>query len=102
MFNEEEIELTDAERAALAALPRERAPSDLLEGRVMNELSSRGFLSRASRRNNRVASIALRSAAAILIFVAGALTERFVSDRNSKHEVAPAQPVRTAQVELWI
>jgi len=31
MFNDEEIELTDAERAALAALPRERTPSDLLE-----------------------------------------------------------------------
>ena len=102
MFNDEEIELTDAERAALAALPRERTPSDLLEGRVMNELRSRGFLSPAMRRKNRVASIALRSAAAVLIFVAGALTERFVSERSSKAEAVPVQPVRTAQVELWI
>jgi hypothetical protein len=102
MFNDEEIELTDAERAALAALPRERPPSDLLEGRVMNELRSRGFLSPASRRQNRFAAIALRSAAAILIFMAGALTERFVSDRSAQTEIAPAQPVRTAQVELWI
>lgn len=102
MFNDEEIELTDAERTALAALPRERTPSDLLEGRVMNELRSRGFLSPVFRRKNRVATIALRSAAAILIFVAGALTERFVSDRNAKNEIAPVQPVRTAQVELWI
>jgi len=102
MFNDEEIELSDAERAALAALPRERTPSDLLEGRVMNELRSRGILSPALRRNNRVATIALRSAAAILIFFAGALTERFVSDRAAKTETAPTQPVRTAQVELWI
>jgi len=50
MFNDEELELTDAERAALAALPRERMPSDLLEGRVVNELKSRGLLSPASRR----------------------------------------------------
>jgi hypothetical protein len=102
MFNDEEIELTDAERAALAALPRERPPSDLLEGRVMNELRSRGFLSPASRQRNRFAPIALRSAAAILIFVAGALTERFVSNRSEKTQSAPTQPVRTAQVELWI
>jgi hypothetical protein len=102
MFNDEEIELTDAERAALAALPRERTPSDLLEGRVLNELRSRGILLPASRRKNRVATIALRSAAAILIFAAGALTERFVSDRNAKEDIAPVQPVRTAQVELWI
>lgn len=102
MFNDEEIELTDAERAALAALPRERIPSDLLEGRVMNELRSRGFFSPASRPRSRVATFALRSAAAILIFFAGALTERFVSDRTAKNETAPVQPVRTAQVELWI
>ncbi len=102
MFNDDEIELTDVERAALAALPRERTPSDLLEGRVMNELRSRGFVSPVSRRKSRVATIALRSAAAILIFAAGALTERFVSDRNAKEETAPVQPVRTAQVELWI
>ena len=102
MFNDEELELTDAERAALAALPRERMPSDLLEGRVVNELKSRGLLSPASRRQNRFATIALRSAAAILIFMAGALTERFVSDRNATTEIAPVQPVRTAQVELWI
>jgi len=102
MFNDEEIELTDAERAAFTALPRERTPSDLLEGRVMNALKSRGFLSPVSRRKSRFAMIALRSAAAILIFVAGALTERFVSDRNAKGETAPVQPVRTAQMELWI
>jgi hypothetical protein len=102
MFNDEEIELTDAERAALAALPRERTPSDLLEGRVVNELRSRGLLSPASRPKSRIATFALRSAAAILIFAAGAFTERFVSERNAKEEIAPVQPVRTAQVELWI
>jgi hypothetical protein len=102
MFNDEEIELTEAERAAYAALPREHAPSDLLEGRVVGELRSRGILSPASRRKSRVATIALRSAAAVLLFAAGALTERFISDRNASEKTAPVEPVRTAQVELWI
>ena len=102
MFNDEEIELTDAERAAFAALPREHAPSDLLEGRVLGELRSRGVLSSSLRRRSRMATLALRSAAAVFLFAAGALTERLVSDRNAKKESATVQPVRTAQVELWI
>jgi hypothetical protein len=107
MFNEEEMELTDAERAALAALPKERPVSDLLEGRVVNALKSRGILSPASRRGSRFATIALRSAAAVFIFAAGALTERFVFDRqDTERVVKPSQvsneSAKTAQVELWI
>jgi hypothetical protein len=107
MFNDEEMELTDAERAALAALPKERPVGDLLEGRVINALKSRGILSPASRRRSRFTTMALRSAAAIFIFAAGALTERLVFDRpDTEQVVKPSQvsneSAKTAQVELWI
>lgn len=107
MFNDEEMELTDAERAMFAALPREKPVSDLLEGRVANALKSRGILSRTSPRGGRFSTIALRSAAAIFIFAAGALTERLVFDRQETEQVVKPSQVsnesaKTAQVELWI
>ncbi len=107
MFNDEELELTDAERAALAALPRERPMSDLLEGRVVNALKSRGILWSPSRRGSRFTTIALRTAAAVFIFAAGALTERLVLDRQETERVVKPSQVsnesaKTAQMELWI
>src|SRR5216110_1410813 len=107
MFNDKEMDLTDAERAMFAALPKERPVSDLLEGRVVNALKSRGFLSPASRRGSRLTTIALRSAAALFIFAAGALTERLVFDRQETERVVKPSQVsnesaKTAQVELWI
>ena len=107
MFNDEEMELTDAERAMFAALPKERPVSELLESRVVSALKARGLLSPASRRGSRFTTIALRSAAAVFIFAAGALTERLVIDRQeTKQVVKPSQvsneSAKTAQVELWI
>ncbi len=107
MFNDEEIELTDAEREAFAALPKERPVSDLLEGRVVNALKSRGIFSPPSRRGSRFTTIALRSAAAVFIFAAGAVTERFVFDRHETQQVVKPNQVsnesaKPAQMELWI
>lgn len=107
MFNDEEMDLTDAERAMFAALPKERPVSDLLEGRVVNALKSRGILSAPSRRASRFTTIALRSAAAVFIFAAGALTERLIFDRQETEQVIKPSQVsnesaKTAQVELWI
>ncbi|MFN2602430.1 MAG: hypothetical protein ABR582_06690 [Gemmatimonadaceae bacterium] len=106
MFNDEEIELTDVERAMFAALPKERPVNDLLEARVVNALKSRGVLSQP-RRGNRFTTIALRTAAAVFIFAAGALTERIVFGRHeTERVVTPSQvsneSAKTAQVELWI
>jgi hypothetical protein len=107
MFNDEEIELTEAERAMFAALPKERPVSDLLEGRVVTALKSRGVLSPPSRPGNRFTTVALRSAAAAFIFAAGALTERLVFDRQVTEQVVkPSQVInesaKTPQVEIWI
>lgn len=105
MFNDE-IDLTDSERSAFARLPKERQVSDLLEQRVVSELRSRGVLS-ASRKSNRFTTVAIRTAAAVFIFAAGALTQRFIFDRQETTQVAKPTQVRndapkTAQMELWI
>jgi hypothetical protein len=120
MFNEEETDLTEDERTAFAALPRERVPGDLLEERVVRELRTAGMFSRSnaeSRSRSRIASFALRAAAAVVLFAAGVLTERFFSARTNESETAPisakavqqkplpaqrAQPSTVAQLELWI
>ncbi|HEY8164783.1 MAG TPA: hypothetical protein VIF83_04440 [Gemmatimonadaceae bacterium] len=72
-----ENELTPSERAAFGSLPRERAPSDLLEERVVSELRSRGMLSRATRRGARFGT-AWRIAAALALFAGGVATGRFI------------------------
>jgi hypothetical protein len=120
MFNDEEIELTDEERAAFASLPQERALGDLLEERVVRQLRTEGMFSNQpaeSRPRNRVAFFALRAAAAVTLFAGGALTERFLSSRNDDNTVAPiatraaeqkplpahrSDPSKVAQLELWI
>lgn len=45
----EEVELTPEEREGYERLPRERAPGDVLEERVVRALRERGFLSGGSR-----------------------------------------------------
>jgi hypothetical protein len=107
MFNDEEMELTETERVMFATLPKERPVSDLLEARVVNALKSQGILSPTLRRGSRFTRIALRSAAAVFIFAAGALTERLVFDRQDTEQAVKPSPVnnespKTAQVELWI
>lgn len=115
MFNDEELDLSEDERAAFAALSRERAPGDLLEERVVRQLRANGFFSRATPRKN-VAKWALRAAAAVFIFGAGALTERALANRPetaapiaptraAESKTTPAQrtePSKLAQLELWI
>jgi hypothetical protein len=120
MFNDEQIELTEEERAAFASLPREKVPGDLLEERVVRQLRSQGMFSNArgeSPQRNRIAFFALRAAAAVVLFAAGALSERFLSSRNDDNQVAPiparsaeqkavpaqrSEPSKLAQLELWI
>jgi hypothetical protein len=66
-------ELTDEERSALAALPRERDPGPLLEARTVAALRARGVL-RPSRSRWRVAAlpwIAAAAACAAAVFLGG-------------------------------
>jgi hypothetical protein len=93
MFNEDN-DLSEQERTMLAALPREMAPSDLLEERVVRALKSRGHLGTTSKPNRPWARMALRAAAAILLFVGGAVTGKYMLAQPSA-----AAAVSTAQVK---
>ena len=55
----DDTELTPEERAAFAALPRERAASRLMEERTVGELRRRGLLRRARRPRWMAAAAAL-------------------------------------------
>ena len=98
MYSEDEIELTSEERAALAALPREMAPSDLLEERVVRALRNRGEFDSPVRGKSSLV-LAWRVAAAMALFAGGVATERYLlidgSARSASVEV-PATQVRDA------
>ena len=98
MYSEDEIELTSEERAALAALPREMAPSDLLEERVVRALRNRGEFDSPVRGKSSLV-LAWRVAAAMALFAGGVATERYLliddSARSESVEV-PATQVRDA------
>ena len=83
MYNDE-FELTPDERAALAALPREMQPSDLLEERVVRALRAEGQLGAVAKpRSNRGIMAMLRVAAAIALFAGGVATGRYLLASDS-------------------
>jgi hypothetical protein len=53
MYNDDNFELTHDEKTMLASLPREMAPSDMLESRVMRALRTEGYLGSALRDEKR-------------------------------------------------
>lgn len=64
-------ELTPEERAALAALPREATPGDLLEERTVRALAARGLLRRPHSRFRPLAAWMSAAAACAVFFAAG-------------------------------
>jgi hypothetical protein len=72
------------ERALFAALPREAPVDDLQEQRAVNALRAEGYFRRASRRPHWM----LQSAAAVVIFAAGAaLGVRFGADYAARNSI---------------
>ncbi len=88
MYNED-LELSEAERTALAALPREIAPSDLLEERVVRALRNEGRFEREAKRTRGWMNTSLRIAAGLALFVGGVATGRFMMT-SSASEARPA------------
>src|SRR5512140_3354949 len=89
MFSENE-ELNEQERAAIAALPRELAPSDLLEERVVRALKSEGHFSGSTRTSNRWTGHFVRIAAALALFAGGVATGHYaLSQPNTEKQTAP-------------
>lgn len=82
MFNEE-LELSAEERAAIAALPRKLAPSDLLEERVVRALRSEGHFDTVARAPRHWARQVTRIAAAIALFAGGVATGHYLLSQPS-------------------
>ncbi|MEO8193063.1 MAG: hypothetical protein ABI681_04375 [Gemmatimonadales bacterium] len=124
MHSDEEYDLTDDERAALAALPREMDPSAMLEGRVVRALRSEGHFGAAQGRG-RITSVAWKVAAAATLFAGGVATGRYllaadvarsasvsapasrILGNDTSRPVGEPRPVRrsetvVAQTEMWL
>jgi hypothetical protein len=100
-------ELTPSERRALSALPSERAPSDLLEERVVESLRERGLLREERGRALKITPfrVAAAMAASLLLVVTGFAVGRWTSpsvqeDRpttaRQAHELAVAASLQQA------
>lgn len=83
-------ELTDQERAAIAALPRSTTPSDLLEERVVRALISAGHFGRRPNTQSRWTTRIVRIAAAIALFAGGVATGHYaLSQPGNGKQTAP-------------
>lgn len=106
MFNDQN-ELSEQERAAIAALPRELAPSDLLEERVVRALRDNGHFGTIVRANRSWPRMALRAAAAVLLFAGGVATGKYMlkqplsatsaSIKQASSKVSPQKAENSAQ-----
>ena len=100
MYNDDEINLTLEERNALASLPREMAPSDVLEARVVKALKSEGHFGGVRAQKRSGLATALRIAAGIALFAGGVATGRYILKSNAPQSAsitAPASPNRDVQ-----
>jgi hypothetical protein len=95
MYNDEDEVLTPEERALLTSLPREMAPSDMLEERVVRALRKEGhFGSAVPARNERLKAV-LRIAAAIALFAGGVAAGRYLIAPDVPASASVQQPSRT-------
>jgi hypothetical protein len=92
MYSENEIELSDAELNALAALPREIAPGDLLEERTVKALRDAGHFGSSRRRPPSALSLVLRIAAALALFAGGVATGRYLIAGETHESASTASP----------
>ena len=92
----DENELTHDELAALAALPREIQPSDLLEQRVVNALKIEGhFGGKRRMRESKGIMLAVRMAAGIALFAGGVATGRYLLASDGPQSASTVQPANT-------
>ena len=94
MYNDDE-ELTAGELEALAELPREMPPGDLLEERVVRALRREGHFS--SARSRVRLNSAWRIAAAVALFTGGVATGRFLMAPDSPRAAATVSPVELGE-----
>lgn len=90
-------ELSEQERAAIAALPRELAPSDLLEERVVRALRDNGHFGTTLRANRSWPRMALRAAAAVVLFAGGVATGKYMLTQAPS---AASAPIKRASAQV--
>ena len=90
---EDPNELTEDEKAALAALPSEREPGQLLEERTVDALRARGLLRDENVRSSirGVPRWALGLAASLVFFLGGVATGQWIGTRSLAGTVVAAQ-----------
>ena len=92
------FELTAEERRALAELPRERAPSRLLEERTVRALLQRGLI--APRRTGLRTRHAGMLAASVALFASGVLVGRSMAGERAPVEPLASEPAATDAATL--
>lgn len=95
-MHDEDQELSEHELAALAALPRELPPSDLLEERVVRALRSEGHLGKSHKIQNPWMNLALRIAAAAALFIGGVATGQYMMSHAASQSAEAAALIRQA------
>ena len=93
MYSDDNIELTRDEQAALAGLPRELEPGDLLEAKVIRALRDEGHFGSIVPRARRGPSLALKIAAAVTLFVGGVATGKYLLASNAPQSASATAPV---------
>jgi hypothetical protein len=96
---EEEVELTAAERRALAALPRELDASNLHEERVVRSLRQAGVLSTHPPRRGRSFWMAA-SAAGIVLCLSGTVLGQWLGGRAAADAVVAAGEAEAAALQF--
>jgi hypothetical protein len=92
MYNENEIELSESERALLAGLPREMPTGDLLEEKTVRALREAGHFGSSRRRPPSRLSLVLRIAAALALFAGGVATGRYILAGETQQSASTASP----------
>jgi len=92
MYNDEEFELTLEERSALASLPRELDPGDLLEARVVRALRNEGHLGVMPTRQRSTIAAAWKVAAALALFAGGVGTGKYVLKSDAQQSASISAP----------
>jgi hypothetical protein len=97
MYSDDNLELTRDEQAALAALPRELDPGDLLEAKVIRALREQGHLGAIVPRAKRGPSLALKIAAAVTLFAGGVATGKYLLASDARESASATAPVTEAR-----
>ena len=93
MYSDDNIELTRDEHDALAALPREIEPGDMLEAKVVRALREAGHFGSSVSRAKRSPSLGLKIAAAVTLFVGGVATGKYLLASNAQESASATAPV---------